>query len=124
SHCHRTSLSTLVSMWDFHHRLLGIRITQLETADGQTIDVQSSVYGVEAASTKKKDAVKVGIGSAIGAAIGAVAGGGKGAAKGAAVGAGAGGGAVLATRGDAAVIPSETVVTFTLQNPVSITEAL
>ncbi|MDA1312501.1 MAG: hypothetical protein O2968_04110, partial [Acidobacteria bacterium] len=23
SHCHRTSLSTLVSMWDFHHRLLG-----------------------------------------------------------------------------------------------------
>ncbi|MDA1314807.1 MAG: hypothetical protein O2968_15850, partial [Acidobacteria bacterium] len=22
SHCHRTSLSTLVSMWDFHHRLL------------------------------------------------------------------------------------------------------
>lgn len=103
---------------------LGIRITQLETADGQTIDVQSSVYGVEAASTKKKDAVKVGIGSAIGAAIGAVAGGGKGAAKGAAVGAGAGGGAVLATRGDAAVIPSETVVTFTLQNPVSITEAL
>jgi hypothetical protein len=103
---------------------LAIRITQIDTADGQTIDVQSSVYGVEAASTKKKDAVKVGVGSAIGAAIGAVAGGGRGAAKGAAVGAGAGGGAVLATRGDPAVIPSETVVTFTLQNPVSVTEAL
>jgi hypothetical protein len=103
---------------------LAIRITQIDTADGQTIDVQSSVYGVEAASTKKKDAVKVGVGSAIGAAIGAVAGGGSGAAKGAAVGAGAGGGAVLATRGDPAVIPSETVVTFTLQNPVSVTEAL
>jgi len=103
---------------------LAIRITQLNTADGQTIDLQSSVYGVQAATTKKKDAVKVGVGSAIGAAIGAVAGGGSGAAKGAAVGAGAGGGAVLATRGDPAVIPSESVITFTLQNPVSITEAL
>ncbi len=103
---------------------LAIRITQLDTADGQTIDLQSSVYGVRAATTKKKDAVKVGVGSAIGAAIGAVAGGGSGAAKGAAVGAGAGGGAVLATRGDPAVIPSESVITFTLANPVSITEAL
>ena len=103
---------------------LAIRITQIETTDGQTIDVQSSVYGVEAKSTKKKDAVKVGVGSAIGAVIGAVAGGGGGAAKGAAVGAGAGGGAVLATRGDPAVIPSESVVTFTLRNPVSITEVL
>jgi hypothetical protein len=103
---------------------LAIRISQIETTDGQTIDVQSSVYGVQAKQTKKKDAVKVGVGSAIGAVIGAVAGGGGGAAKGAAVGAGAGGGAVLATRGDPAVIPSETVATFTLQNPVSITEAL
>ncbi len=103
---------------------LAVRITQIETSDGQTIDVQSSVYGVQAKQTKKKDAMKVGVGSAIGAVIGAVAGGGGGAAKGAAVGAGAGGGAVLATRGDPAVIPSETVATFTLQNPVSITEAL
>ena len=101
---------------------LAIRLTQIETADGQRIDIDSSVYAVQAKSSKKKDAVKVGIGSALGAAIGAVAGGGKGAAKGAAVGAGAGGGAVVATRGDPAVIPGESVVRVDLRNDVTITE--
>ena len=101
---------------------LAIRLTQLETADGQRIDIDSSVYAVQAKSSKKKDAVKVGIGSAIGAAIGAVAGGGGGAAKGAAVGAGAGGGAVVATRGDPAVIQGESVVRFKLRNDVTIAE--
>ena len=103
---------------------LSIRVTQIETSDGQTIDVNTSAYGVQAKSTKKKDAVKVGIASGIGAAIGAIAGGGSGAAKGAGIGAGAGGGAVLATHGDPAVISSESVVTVTLQNAVTITEAL
>ena len=103
---------------------LAIRLTQIETADGQTINVDSSVFAVEAKSSKKKDAIKVGIGGAIGAAIGAVAGGGKGAAKGAAVGAGAGGGAVVATRGDPAVIQGESVVPFKLRNAVTITEKL
>jgi len=103
---------------------LSIRVTQIETADGQTIDVNTSAYGVQAKSTKKKDAVKVGIASGIGAAIGAIAGGGSGAAKGAGIGAGAGGGVVLATRGDPAVISGESVVTVTLQEAVTITEAL
>ncbi len=95
---------------------LAIRLTQIETADGQRIDIDSSVYAVQAKSSKKKDAVKVGIGSAIGAAIGAVAGGGGGAAK------GAGGGAVVATRGDSAVIQGESVVRFKLRNDVTIAE--
>ena len=103
---------------------LSIRVTQIETSDGQTIDVNTSAYGVQAKSTKKKDAVKVGIASGIGAAIGAIAGGGSGAAKGAGIGAGAGGGVVLATHGDPAVISSESVVTVTLQSAVTITEAL
>ena len=101
---------------------LAIRLTQIETADGQKIDVDSSVYAVEARSTKKKDAVKVGVGSALGAAIGAIAGGGGGAAKGAAVGAGAGAGAVVATRGDPAEIAGESVVSFKLRNDVIIAE--
>ena len=100
---------------------LSIRLTQLETADGQTIDITTGTYGAEAQSTKKKDATKVGIASGVGAAIGAIAGGGKGAAIGAGVGAGAGSGAVLATRGDPAVIPSESVITLTLREPVTIT---
>ncbi|MDA1315788.1 MAG: HEAT repeat domain-containing protein, partial [Acidobacteria bacterium] len=34
SHCHRTSLSTLVSMWDFHHRLLDAARAQGAQVDG------------------------------------------------------------------------------------------
>ena len=103
---------------------ISIRVTEIETSDGQVVDVNTSAYGVQAKSTKKKDAMKVGVASGIGAAIGAIAGGGSGAAKGAGIGAGAGGGVVLATRGDPAVISSESVVTVTLQNAVTITEAL
>ncbi len=99
---------------------LAIRLTKLETADGETIDLSTSIYATEAKSTKKKDATKVGIASGVGAAIGAIAGGGKGAAIGAGVGAGAGTGAVMATHGDPAVIPSESVVNFKLREPVTI----
>jgi hypothetical protein len=101
---------------------LAVRLTELQTADGQRIAINSDTYGVQAKSTKKKDAVKVGIASGVGAAIGAIAGGGDGAAKGAGVGAGAGAGAVLATRGDPAVIPSESVLTFSLNEPITITQ--
>jgi hypothetical protein len=99
---------------------LAIRLTKLETADGRTVDIATSTFATEAKDTKKKDAVKVGIASGIGAAIGAIAGGGKGAAIGAGAGAGAGTGAVLATHGDPAVIPSESVVNFKLREPVTI----
>jgi hypothetical protein len=99
---------------------LTVRLTQLELADGRTVDIQTSTITRQARTTKKKDAAKVGIGSAVGAAIGASAGGGKGAAVGAAAGAGAGGGVVVATRGEPAVIPSESVLRFTLRSPVTV----
>jgi hypothetical protein len=63
----------------------------------------------------------VGIGAGVGAAIGAIAGGGKGAAIGAGAGGAAGTGTVLATRGDPAVLPSESLITFKLQAPVTVT---
>ncbi|HWQ56869.1 MAG TPA: hypothetical protein VN442_24490 [Bryobacteraceae bacterium] len=99
---------------------LVVRLTSLEV-DGKNVALATDEIAREAESTKKKDATKVGIGAGIGAAIGAIAGGGKGAAIGAAAGGGAGTGAVLATRGDAAVIPAETVLTFTLRSPVTVT---
>ncbi len=99
-----------------------VRLTELQTADGQRVPINTDTYGVQAKKTTKKDLTKVGIGAGIGAAIGAIAGGGSGAAKGAGAGAGAGTGVVLATRGDPAVIPSESVLTFSLSEPVSITE--
>jgi hypothetical protein len=99
---------------------LAIRLTKLETSDGEMIDLSTSTFATQAKETKKKDAVKVGIASGVGAAIGAIAGGGKGAAIGAGVGEGAGTGAVVATHGDPAVIPSESLVNFTLREPVTI----
>lgn len=98
---------------------LSIQVTELETRGGP-IQVATRSHTVVAEASTKEDAVKVGIGAGIGAAIGAVAGGGSGAAKGAGVGAGAGTGAVLATRGKAAAIPAESVLSFTLGDDVSV----
>jgi hypothetical protein len=99
-----------------------VKLRSLQLADGRTVDLSTSSYTKEAKSSKKKDAVKIGIGAGIGAAIGAIAGGGKGAAIGAGAGGGAGTGLVLATRGDPAVIPSESQLTFRLQGPISVTK--
>lgn len=88
---------------------------------GKQVKVASTVYTKEAAATKKKDAVKVGIGAGIGAAVGAIVGGGKGAAVGAASGAGAGTAVVLATRGDPAVVEAESVLSFQLTKSVTVT---
>jgi len=99
-----------------------VKLRSLQLADGRTVDLSTSSYTKEAKGTKKKDAMKIGIGAGIGAAIGAIAGGGKGAAIGAGAGGGAGTGLVLATRGDPAVIPSESQLTFRLQGPITVTK--
>lgn len=99
---------------------LAVRLTSLSLANGQTVDLRTRSYGVQARGTKKKDALKVGIGAGVGAAIGAIAGGGKGAAIGAGAGGGAGTGVVLATRGEPAVIPAESRIRFVLSAPVTI----
>ena len=94
---------------------LGAKLTEI---DGNA--VATSSYVVVADKTYGKDATKIGIGAGVGAAIGAIAGGGSGAAKGAGVGAGGGTGAVLATRGDPAVIPAESLITVELESPVTV----
>ena len=99
-----------------------VSLKSLTLADGRTVQLATSHFMREAKSTKGKDAKKIGIGAGVGAAVGAIAGGGKGAAIGAGVGGAAGTGAVLATRGDPAVIPAETRVRVTLTTPVTITE--
>mgnify|MGYP000005850026 CR=1 FL=1 len=99
---------------------LAVTMTQLHLGGGRVAQISTGAVAHEANATKAKDAAKIGIGSGVGAAIGAIAGGGKGAAIGAAAGAGAGTGVVLATRGDPAVIPSETVLHFALRAPVTL----
>ena len=99
---------------------LGVKLTEIQTASGDVIPVSTDSYVVVAKKTHTKDAQKIGIGAGVGAAIGAIAGGGDGALKGAGIGAGGGTGAVLATRGEPAVIGSERVLDFTIQQPVRV----
>ena len=100
-----------------------VALDSIVTGEGQTVSLATDPIRIEAQRSRGEDAAKVGIATGIGAAIGAIAGGGRGAGIGAATGAGAGTGVVLATRGDAAEIASESVLDFQLTLPVTITEA-
>ncbi len=88
--------------------------------NGQTYPLSSGDYEISGKSRGKSTATKVGGGAALGAVIGAIAGGGKGAAIGAGVGAGAGTAVQVVTKGDQVHVPSETLLEFTLDQPVSL----
>ena len=99
---------------------LHLELIKLESR-GRSYTLVSSTYSLSGASRGKDTAEKVGGGAAVGAIIGALAGGGKGAAVGATVG-GAGGGVYqAATHGKQVRIPSETVLDFQLEQPVTVT---
>ena len=99
-----------------------IVVLQLDSISsaGQTYNIQTDQYSRDGSSRGKNTAEKVGAGAGIGAIIGALAGGGKGAAIGAAAGGGLGGGVQAATKGQQIKLPSETVLNFTLQAPVTV----
>jgi hypothetical protein len=99
---------------------LTIALRTLELADGSVIDLDTSSYTVVAKSGVKKDAARIGIGTAAGAGVGAIVGGKKGAAIGAAVGGGGTTGATLATRGSPAAIGAGRAITFRLKAPVRV----
>jgi len=90
---------------------------------GKSYSVQTDEYKRQGSSRGKNTAEKVGAGAAIGAIIGGIAGGGKGAGIGAAAGGGLGGGVQAATKGQQIKLPSETVINFTLQNPLTVIPA-
>ena len=93
------------------------------TSGGRTYNLQTDQYKKQGSSRGKNTAEKVGAGAAIGGIIGAIAGGGKGAAIGAAAGAGVGGGVQAATKSQQIKLPSETVLNFTLQQPITVVQA-
>ena len=93
------------------------------SAGGKYYNLQTDQYRRQGSSRGKNTATKVGAGAGIGAIIGAIAGGGKGAAIGAAAGGGLGGGVQAATKGQQIKLPSETVLNFTLQAPLTVVEA-
>jgi hypothetical protein len=90
------------------------------TSNGKSYGVQTDQFRKEGSSRGKSTAEKVGGGAILGGIIGAIAGGGRGAAIGTAAGAGVGGGAQAASKSQQIKLPSETVLNFTLQAPVTI----
>ena len=93
------------------------------SASGKTYSLQTDQYKKTGSSRGKNTAEKVGGGAVLGSIIGAIAGGGKGAAIGAAAGAGVGGGVQAATKGQQIKLPSETMLNFTLQAPITVVQA-
>jgi hypothetical protein len=101
---------------------LALELSRL-MVNGKTYQLQTNQWSKQGGSRGKRTAATVGGGAALGALIGGLAGGGKGAAIGAAVGAGAGTGVQAATKSDQVRVPSETVLDFALEAPVTVTPA-
>jgi hypothetical protein len=86
--------------------------------DGRQVDIDTTAITQESGSRGAKSAKVIGGTAVLGAIIGGIAGGGKGAAIGLGAGAGAGTAVQVATKGQRVRVPSETRLTFTLQQPV------
>lgn len=85
-----------------------------------TYKIATGDYQVQGQSRGHQTAERAGVGAALGGLIGAIAGGGKGAAIGAGVGAGAGTATQVITHGQQVHVPSETVLNFTIRQPVTL----
>lgn len=92
------------------------------TVGSKSYSIQTDQYRRAGNSRSTNTAEKVGAGAAIGAIIGGIAGGGKGAGIGAAAGGGLGGGVQAASKGQQVKLPAETVLSFTLQSPLTVTQ--
>jgi hypothetical protein len=99
---------------------LGIELTDLTLVDGQVIPIKSQLINRNGSTSQGRDAAAIAGTTGVGAAIGAAAGWGTGAAIGAGAGAAAGVLGVLLTRGHETVIGPESVLTFRVDDPVTI----
>ena len=102
---------------------LALVLTRL-TVNGKSYGLRTGQFTKTGTSRGKRSAATIGGGAALGAIIGGIAGGGKGAAIGTVAGAGAGTGVQAATKGQQIKLPSETVLTFRLESPLSVVPAL
>jgi len=95
-------------------------VLQQVSTNGRLTDVTTGDVSQASGSRGSKSAKVIGGTAALGAIIGAIAGGGRGAAIGAGSGAAVGTGVQVLTKGQTVKIPSETRLTFTLQQPVQL----
>jgi hypothetical protein len=98
---------------------LTIELTDI-VIGGSAYPLLTSTYEVKGKGEGSSTAKKVVGGAGLGALIGGIAGGGKGAAIGAAAGGGAGTAVSAAKKGQQVQIPSESLIEFRLQEPVSL----
>jgi len=99
---------------------LGVQLSELTLVDGQQVPLQTQLVQSSAGSSNGRNAAIIGTTTGVGAVIGAAAGGGSGAAAGAVVGGAAGIIGAFSTHGRPTVIAPESVLTFRLQDPVTI----
>jgi hypothetical protein len=95
-------------------------VLQQVLVNGRLVDLTSGDVSQSSGSRGARSAKVIAGAAALGAIIGALAGGGKGAAIGAGSGAAVATGAEVLTKGQTVKIPSETRLTFTLQQPAQL----
>jgi hypothetical protein len=100
---------------------LGVELNELTLVDGQVLPAKTQMVRGEPQSTPPgRNVGIVGTTTALGAVIGAAADGGEGAAIGAGLGATAGLIGILSTRGNPTIIYPESVLTFRLDVPITV----
>jgi len=99
---------------------LGVEVTDLSLVDGNQVPVHTSLVNRRGPTSVGRDALGVGTSTGVGAIIGAGAAGGEVAAIGAGAGAAAGIIGVLLTRGRPTFISPEQVLTFRVENPITV----
>jgi hypothetical protein len=99
---------------------LGVQLTELTLADGQQVPIQSQLISRSGGTSVGRDVGAVAGTTALGAAVGAAADWGRGAAIGAGAGAAVGIIGVLLTRGHPTILYPESVLTFRIDAPVTI----
>ena len=99
---------------------LGIELTDLPVVDGQQVPLKTQLISRNGPTSVGRDAAAIGGTTAVGAAIGAGVGWGTGAAIGAGAGAVVGILGVMLTRGHPTILGPETLLTFRIDQPVTI----
>jgi BON domain len=99
--------------------LLELQLDKIKVGD-RWYNIETDHFKQETGSRGKNTAEKVGGGAIAGAILGGIFGGGKGAAIGSVAGAGAGGGVQAASKKPDIKLSSERILTFALQQPVTI----